>query len=303
MIESNLPKLVVIAGTNASGKSSLAIELARKYNGEIISADSRQIYKGFDLCCGKVTREEMAGVPHYLLDVCEIGDPCSVSDYQKAVYSAIPQILERGHIPFLVGGTGLYISSVVYGYEFKKEDIDLEYRRELENKPLNELQRMLPEEAIAYLNGNVSEINNKRRVIRLLERSRNGEELAVRNHPRFETLQLGVTWERELLGRRIDQRLSRRIEQGMIEEVRQYLDAGYPAERLLGLGLEYRYITWYITGKYASFSEFYDDLSLAIKKFAKRQISWFKRDKRIHWLNMEQDSFAQACRLIDSFLA
>lgn len=302
MCRNDLPKIIVIAGTNASGKSSLAIELAQKYNGEIISADSRQIYKGFDLCCGKVTKEEMAIVPHHLLDICNVEDSYSVSDYQKEVYSIIPQILERGHIPFLVGGTGLYISAVVYGYEFKEENIDLEFRRELEIVPLEELQKMLPDEAAEYLNGNTSDINNKRRIIRLLEKSKNGEELEPSNHPRFAALQLGVTWEKELLNRRIDERLRKRISQGMIEEVRKYLYAGNSAERLYNLGLEYRYITWYINGKYASFQDFYKDLSQAIKKFAKRQITWFKRDKTIHWLDMEQDSVAQACGWIDSFL-
>lgn len=302
MYRNDLPKIIVIAGTNASGKSSLAIELAQKYNGEIISADSRQIYKGFDLCCGKVTKEEMAIVPHHLLDICNVEDSYSVSDYQKEVYSIIPQILERGHIPFLVGGTGLYISAIVYGYEFKEENIDLEFRRELEIMPLEELQKMLSDEAVEYLNGNTSDINNKRRIIRLLERSKNGEELGSSNHPRFASLQLGVTWEKELLNRRIDERLRKRISQGMIEEVRKYLYAGNSAERLYNLGLEYRYITWYINGKYASFQDFYKDLSQAIKKFAKRQITWFKRDKTIHWLDMEQDSVAQACGWIDSFL-
>lgn len=302
MCRNDFPKIIVIAGTNASGKSSLAIELAQKYNGEIISADSRQIYKGFDLCCGKVTKEEMAIVPHHLLDICNVEDSYSVSDYQKDVYSIIPQILERGHIPFLVGGTGLYISAVVYGYEFKEENIDLEFRRELEIMPLEELQKMLSEEAVEYLNGNTSDINNKRRIIRLLEKSKNGEELEPSNHPRFAALQLGVTWEKELLNRRIDERLRKRINQGMIEEVRKYLHAGNSAEHLYNLGLEYRYITWYINGKYASFQDFYKDLSQAIKKFAKRQITWFKRDKTIHWLDMEQDSVAQACGWINSFL-
>ena len=298
-----LPKIIVIAGTNASGKSKLAIELAKKYNGEIISADSRQIYKGFDLCCGKVTKEERKMVPHHLLDICDIGDPYSVVDYQNAAYSMIAETLARGHIPFLVGGTGLYISSVVHGYEFKEEIIDLEYRKELEAKPLAELQQMLPDKALAYLNGNTSDMNNKRRIIRLLERIKSGEELEVCNHPRFDALQLGVTWEKEVLHRRIDERLKKRIAQGMIGEVRQYLDAGNPMEYLYSLGLEYRYIAWYLTGKYSSFEEFCDDLSQAIKKFAKRQITWFKRDVSIQWLDMEHDSFAQACGLIDAFLA
>lgn len=301
MCKCDLPKIIVIAGTNASGKSALGIELAKKYSGEIISADSRQIYKGFDLCCGKVTKEEQAAVPHHLLDICEIGDSYSVTDYQKKVYSLVPQIIAQGHIPFIVGGTGLYISSVVNGYEFKDENLDLDFRKELETKSLEDLQKMLPPKAISYLNGNVSDMNNKRRIIRLLERIRNGEDLAAHNQPRFSALQLGVTWEKELLNKRIDERLRNRIDQGMIEEVRQYLDAGHPPEWLCNLGLEYRYITWYVIGKYSSFEEFYNDLSLAIKKFAKRQITWFKRDRSIHWLDMEHDAFAQACELIESF--
>ena len=112
MKDINLPKVIVIAGPNASGKSSLAIELAKRYNGEILSADSRQVYKGFDLCSGKVTKEEMEIIPHHMINICNVGDDYSVSEYQKAVYELIPQIVSRGHIPLLVGGTGLYISSI-----------------------------------------------------------------------------------------------------------------------------------------------------------------------------------------------
>ena len=137
-MKSNLSKIIVIAGTNASGKSSLAIDLAKKYGGEIVSADSRQVYRGFDLCSGKVTKEEQDQVPHHLLDVCDIEEPYSVADYQKAAYEVIDQILQRGHIPFLVGGTGLYISSVVRGYDFQEETIDAAYRNELEKKSLEE---------------------------------------------------------------------------------------------------------------------------------------------------------------------
>jgi len=301
MDKNNLPKIIVIAGTNASGKSALGIELAQKYNGEIISADSRQIYEGFDLCCGKVTQEERELVPHHLLDVCRIGEPYSVSDYQKEVYSIIPDILQRGRIPFLVGGTGLYISAIVNGYEFKEEDFDPTFRAELEAKSLDELWQMLPPEA-AYLKNNPSDANNKRRIIRTLERIRNGEDLQAHNQPRFQALQLGVSWDRETLNRRIDKRLALRIKQGMLEEVQQYLDAGGNPEYLYKLGLEYRYIAWYATGKYASFENFYEELSHAIKQFAKRQITWFKRDSSIRWLDMQRGGIAQASQLIDAFL-
>lgn len=302
MDKKDLPKIIVIAGTNASGKSALGIELAKKYHGEIISADSRQIYEGFDLCCGKVTKEEREAVPHHLLDVCRIGEPYSAADYQKDVYAVVPQIIQRGHIPFIIGGTGLYISSVVHGYTFKEEAFDAEFRKELERKSLEELQGMLPANGLAYLRNNPSDVNNKRRVIRALERIRNGEDLCPHNHPRFSALQLGVRWEKEILDHRIDERLSLRLDQGMLEEVRQYLSAGGNPEHLYRLGLEYRYITWYLSGKYDSFETFHHELSHAIKQFAKRQVTWFKRDQSIHWLDMQSDSLIQASQLIDAFL-
>ena len=300
-MKSNLSKIIVIAGTNASGKSSLAIDLAKKYGGEIVSADSRQVYRGFDLCSGKVTKEEQDQVPHHLLDVCDIEEPYSVADYQNAAYEVIDQILQRGHIPFLVGGTGLYISSVVRGYDFQEETIDAAYRNELEKKSLEELQDMLSEEAKEVVGENNSDRNNKRRLIRLLEKTRNGEKLTAHNSPRYKTLQLGVTWEKGILHRRIDERLKKRLDQGMIDEVQSYLAAGNSPKYLYRLGLEYRCIADYLEGKYSSFEEFYDHLSQAIKRFAKRQMTWFRRDTEIHWLDMEQEYFDEACELLDGF--
>lgn len=302
MRDMNLPKVIVIAGPNASGKSSLAIELAKRYNGEILSADSRQVYKGFDLCSGKVTKEEMEIIPHHMINICNVGDGYSVSEYQKAVYELIPQIVSRGHIPLLVGGTGLYISSVVYGYQFEKELQDPEFRKELEEKSVEELQKMLPREALEYFNGNRSDLYNKRRLIRVLERLRSGEKLEQRNQPIFNTLQLGVRWKKEILHQRIEERLRDRLNKGMVEEVWNYLNDGFPPDELYRLGLEYRYISRYVEGKYTSFDEFYQDLLQAIKRFAKRQMIWFKRDKTIHWLDMENDGLAQASMLIASFL-
>lgn len=238
-----------------------------------------------------------------MIDIRNVGEAYSVSEYQKTVYELIPQIVSRSHIPFLVGGTGLYISSVVYGYQFEKELQDPEFRKELEEKSVEELQNMLPREALEYFNGNRSDLHNKRRLIRVLERLRNGEKLEQKNHLTFNPLQLGVRWEKEILHRRIEERLRDRLDKGMVEEVRNYLNDGFPPDELYRLGLEYRYISWYVEGKYASFDEFYQDLLQAIKRFAKRQMIWFKRDKTIHWLDMENDGLAQASVLIDSFLA
>lgn len=297
------PKLIVIAGANASGKSSLGITLARKYGGEIISADSRQIYAGFDLCCGKVAGQEREAVAHHLLDVRQVGEPYSAADYQRDVYALVPQIVERGHVPFLVGGTGLYLSAVVYGYSFKDETLDPAFRREMEEKSLEELLAMLPDQGVAHLRDRPADAANKRRVIRILERLRNGEDLLPHNQPRFSALQLGVRWEKADLERRIDERLARRLDQGMVEEVAQYLRTGGDPEQLRRLGLEYRYITDYLTGQYDSYEAFCQELSHAIKQFAKRQATWFRRDASIQWLDMYHDPAAQASALIDAFLS
>lgn len=303
MTSQKLPKIIVIIGTNASGKSSLGIKLAQQYDGEIISADSRQVYKGFDLCCGKVDETEQRLVKHYMLDICDIGENYSVSDYQQQVYDIIPKILAKNKVPFIVGGTGLYISSLVYGYEFLKEDRDDSYRFELEAKTLQELQSMLPIEGTEILRNNNSDYNNKRRVIRALEKIKYGDKLFSENVSRYDTLQLGITWPKEILDKRIEDRLSLRVEQGMIDEVKQYIEAGNNPDYLLKLGLEYRYITWYVQGKYSSYDEFYDNMARAIKRFAKKQLAWFKRDKSIHWLNMEGEYFVEASSLIDAFLS
>ena len=203
-----------------------------------------RLYKGFDLCSGKVTEEERKLVPHHLLDICDIGEKYSVFDYQKAAYDTIAQISERGRVPFLVGGTGLYIASVVQGYVFRQEAFDPDLRSELEAKSLDELwgnaarrrksafERLGQKEQAAYHTA--------------IGKKQMGEERASRNQPLFSALQLGVTWPREILYRRIEKRLKMRLEQGMIEEVRRYLESGGPMERLCELGLEYRHIAWYL---------------------------------------------------------
>ena len=295
--------VIVIAGTNASGKSSLGIDLATKYNGEIISADSRQIFSGFDLCCGKVNSDEQKIVPHHMIDICNIGDTFSVADYQREVYVLVPQIIKRGKLPFIVGGTGLYIDAVVNGYDFPNETLDQEYRTVLNTKSISELQQMLSDYAKTFIQNNYSDYNNKRRLIRLIEKEKNGSSLSVNNNPLYDTLQIGVTWPRNFLDERIDARLKARILQGMIEEVREYLESGGKPEYLYNLGLEYKYIAWFIEGKYPTADAFFQELSTAIKRFSKQQLKWFKRNKAMHWVNMEGDYFSESCSLIDAFLS
>lgn len=294
-----LPKLIVIAGTNASGKSGLGIELAARYGGEIVSADSRQVFRGLDLGSGKITPEETRGVVHHLIDVVDAGAFYSMADFQKQAYEAIDGIIARGKTPFLVGGTGLYVDSVADGYVLSNRMPDLAYRDELETRSTEELYLMLRQ----CVPDTDVDRHNRNRVMRILEKIHDGDDVAPSREPRYDTLRLGVTWDRETLRRRIDERLDRRLEQGMIEEVKQLLDSGVSETFMLKLGLEYRFITRYLKGEFGSLEEMKEQLSTAIKQFAKRQMTWFRRDPAIHWLDMTADPVKQACGLIDAFLA
>lgn len=294
-----LPKLIVIAGTNASGKSGLGVELAQKYGGEIVSADSRQVFRGLDLGSGKIAPEETRGVPHHLIDVCEAGDFFSMADFQRMAYRAIDGILARGKTPFLVGGTGLYVASVADGYVLSDRMTDLAYREELEKLSTDELYAML----LRALPDTDVERRNRNRVMRLLEKLHDGDDAAPGRAPKYQTLRLGVTWDRDTLRKRIDQRLDRRLDEGMIDEVKGLLDRGVSQTFLYKLGLEYRFITQYLTGEIASEAEMKALLATAIKQFAKRQMTWFRRDTSIHWLDMTADPVQEACALIDAFLA
>ena len=293
-----LPKLIAVVGTNASGKSGLGVTLAERYGGEIVSADSRQVFRGLDLGSGKITPAETRGVPHHLIDVCEPGDFFSMHDFQRLAYEAIDGILARGRLPFLVGGTGLYVASVTEGYVMSDAAPDLEYRDHLETFSTPELYDMLVK-AVPDID---IERNNRNRVMRVLEKLHAGDDHVPHNNPRYDTLKLGVTWDRETLRARIDARLERRLEQGMVEEVRGLMDQGVSTAFLYKLGLEYRFIAQYLTGEIPRYEDMVEQLGNAIKKFAKRQMTWFRRDRDILWLDMTGDPVAQAGEAIDRFI-
>jgi len=288
----------VIEGTNASGKSSLGIELAGRFGGEIVSADSRQVYRRMDLGSGKVTAEEMKGVPHHLLDVCEPGEFFSMADFQRLAYTAIDGILSRGAVPFLVGGTGLYVDAVADGYELSDKSPDHDLRAHLETFDTPALYEMLKER----LPDTEIDPRNRHRVMRTLERLEADDYRPGRKNPRYELLKFGVTWPREILKQRIDERLERRLQEGMADEVRAMLEDGVSEEFLVKLGLEYKYLTWYLTGK-IGYGQMVEELGNAIKKFAKRQMTWFRRDPRIIWLDMQKDPVNEAAAHIEPFLA
>lgn len=295
---SSLPKVIAVVGTNASGKSALGIELAKKYNAEIISADSRQVFRGLNLGSGKVTPEEMQGIAHHLIDVREPNEFFSMADFQKMSYAAIEDIRARGRLPMIVGGTGLYVDSVLDGYLLSDREPDLAYRAELEKLTTPQLYEML----VSLVPDVQVEKNNRNRVMRMIERIHDGDTAVPGKEKRCESLRLGVSWPRDVLAKRIDERLERRLEEGMIEEVQSLIDHGAAKEFLLGLGLEYRFITQYLTGEIPDKDKMLALLATAIKQFAKRQMTWFRRNPDIVWLDMQGDFFAQACEAMDAFL-
>ena len=291
-------KLVSIVGTTASGKSSLGIELAEHYGTEIVSADSRQVYRHLDLGTGKVTPEEMARVKHHLIDILDLNAPFSMAEFQPLAYVAIDDISSRGMLPLLVGGTGLYTRSVVEGYNLVDVPPNDELRDTLSKKSAAELRSILASYGVTEIAGEVSE----RRMIRMIEKLSAGVSAESESTPRYDVLQLGMTFDRDILYHRIGERLDDRIKQGMIEEVENIVKMGATPEFLEKLGLEYRYTYRYISGQYRSFEDYRAELYKEICHFAKRQMTWFKKEKSIIWLDTSKDTFDEARELIDRFM-
>ena len=290
--------VICLAGPTGCGKTAAALALAEALGGEVINADSRQVYSDFPLITAQPSPEEQACCPHHLYGFLPTEQKISAGRWADQAVAEAKAVLARGHVPLLVGGTGLYVDSVADGYELSNRMPDLAYRAELEKRTTEELYAML----VKAVPDVEVERRNRNRVMRLLEKLHDGDDIVPGRNPRYETLRLGVTWDRDTLRRRIDERLDRRLNEGMVEEVRGLLDRGVSEEFLLKLGLEYRFITQYLTGRIATLEEMRDLLSTAIKQFAKRQMTWFRRDQAIHWLDMTADPAAQACALIDGFL-
>jgi tRNA dimethylallyltransferase len=295
--------LVVILGPTASGKSALAIALAQHFHGEIVSADSRQVYRGMDIGTAKVTPQERLLVPHHLLDVVDPQQIYTVSQYQQQAVEAIDDILARGYQPFLVGGSPHYIQAVVDHLDLPRVPPDYALRAQLETQPLAELVAQLEE--IDPHSAATIDRNNPRRVIRALEvclisgkpySQQRGIAMAL-----YHCLLLGISWPRDILYRRIDTRVEERMQQGMVQEVRDLLERGISHERLESFGLEYRFISRWLKGEFASEAEMVTRLKYAIHDFTRRQLTWFRKDKRIVWL--EGNDIEQARRDVEMFLA
>jgi len=297
-----LPKLVVVLGPTASGKSGLGISLAQRFDGEIVSADSRQVYRGLDIGTAKITPEEQLLVPHYVLDVADPRQVYTVAQFQRDAIAAINDILEREHQPFLVGGSPHYIQAVVDNLDIPRIEPQPELRAQLENHPLPELLTQL--EQLDPQSAATIDRNNPRRVIRALEVNLiSGKPFSQQRNmakPLYRSLLLGIEWPREVLYRRIDARVDERMRQGMVHEVQKLLDEEVSHERLEALGLEYRYISRLLRGEFRDEHEMVERLKYAIHDFTRRQLTWYRKDKRIVWI--EGEDGGRAKEIVRTFL-
>jgi len=297
-----MQKLIVILGTNASGKSDLGIRLANRFGGEIVSVDSRQVYRGLDLGSGKITADQAGTVKHHLIDIADVSEYFSLAQYQRAAFAAIDSISGAGKLPLLVGGTGLYISAIVEGYQLVDVPPNDLLRTELEALPLAQLVERLERSDLDAASR--IDKSNRRRLIRAIEIASVGltNSAARKSFPRYNCLQLGLTWPREILEARIENRLKERLANGMIDEVAGLRSRGVSDLRLEKLGLEYRYITRYLRGDLGTLDDLCLQLGIAIRQFAKGQLTWFKRDRRIIWLDPFGNYFQEACDRIQAQL-
>ena len=303
--------MITILGPTASGKTSLAAALASHINGmdssmwsgdthgaEIISADSRQVYRGMDIGTGKDLEDYTVGgklIPYHLIDICDAGTKYNLFQYQQDFYDVYQDITHRGVLPILCGGTGLYIESVLKGYHLSPVPQNPALRSSLEGKTLEELTDLLVD--LKAKNGsnmhNRTDVDTAQRAIRAIEIETYNLEhpMPERELPAVDSLVIGVSIDRDARRDKITRRLKQRLENGMVEEIKGLLDRGIPAENLLYYGLEYKFITEYVIGK-TSYEEMLRGLEIAIHQFAKRQMTWFRGMERrgftIHWIDALQ---------------
>lgn len=291
-------KLIVIVGPTSSGKTDLSIRLAKKFGAEIISADSRQAYKGMNIGTGKVTKKEMQGVPHHLLDVVSPKTRFDVTKYRKLALKAIEKIQKKNKIPILVGGTGFYIQAVIDGIIIPPVKPDWKLRKKLEKKTAPELFKMLKK--LDFHRAKTIEKDNKRRLIRALEiiiKTKKPVPKLKKQPLKADILILGIKKDQKELKKLIEKRLLKRLKQGMLAEVKKLHKQGVSWKRLEEFGLEYRYLALYLQNKLSK-QEMIEKLQKEIEHYAKRQMTWFKRDSRIKWIK----TYDKAKILVKDFL-
>lgn len=294
-----LPKVLVIVGPTASGKSDLAVKLARQFNGEVISADSRQVYKGFDLTSGKITKSEMRGIPHYMLSVTSPKKTYSVDFYKKEAEKYLRDILNRKKLPVIAGGSGLYIDSLVFDKKLPDVPPNIILRKKLEklsNERLFDLLMKLDKRRAREI-----DISNPRRMIRSIEIARalgKVPHLASGTPSAYNALWIGLNPSFDKLRSNISDRIKIRIKKGMVAEVKNLHKEGLSFKKLEKFGLEFKYVSLYLQNKITK-KEMIHSIKGDSLKYAKRQMTWFKRNKEIHWLTSPQDSTKLVKRFLD----
>ena len=282
--------LITILGPTASGKTSIAAALALKMNTEIISGDSRQIYRRMDIGTGKDLADYSIGgkqIPYHLIDIVEPGYKYNVFEYQRDFLKAYNDIKSRQLLPILCGGTGMYIESVLKGYRLLPVPENKELRTRLEGKSLTELTDLLKQYKTLH---NTTDVDTAKRAIRAIEIEEYylRQDVSERSFPKISSLIIGVDIDRELRREKISRRLKQRLDEGMVDEIKALIDGGIAPEDLIYYGLEYKFVTQYVIGE-LTFDEMYHQLETAIHQFAKRQMTWFRGMERrgfhIHWLD------------------
>lgn len=289
-------KVVVICGPTASGKTALSIELAKRVNGEIVSCDSMQIYKEMDIGTAKPTREEMQGIKHYLIDFVSPEERYSVADYKIDAKKAINEIIEKGKTPIIVGGTGLYVDSLIYEIEYPNIEFDENYRKELERQveengleKLYEKAKEIDPEAIKKISP-----NDQKRILRILEiyhatgkNKTEQEKESRKKEVEYDYKVYALDWERSRLYERINKRVDIMIENGLIEEVKNIYNK-YEKFPTAMQGLGYKEVVEYLEGKTTK-EEMIDKIKQETRRYAKRQLTWFRKNKQTIWLNAEEE--------------
>jgi tRNA dimethylallyltransferase len=298
-------KLLVIVGPTASGKSDLAVKLAKKFNGEVISADSRQVYKGLNIATGKITKKEMRGVPHYLLDIADLKRQFTVEKYKRLANKAISDISSRGKLPIICGGTGFYIDAVVNDITFPNVKINRKLREKLIGKSADQLLKILEDIDAArarMMVGNNSERHNLRRIIRAIEIATALKKVPAikKSDKKYDVLFIGLNPLGKELKKRIYNRLIKRLKAGMIAEARRLRARGLSWKRMEELGLEYKYLARFLQRKITK-AEMIEKIYVEDWRYAKRQMTWFKRNKRTIWF--EQANIPAMRKLVFSFLS
>jgi tRNA dimethylallyltransferase len=279
----NQPKIIVILGPTASGKSDVAIQLAREFDGEVISADSRQIYRHMDIGSGKITPEEQEMAKHYMLDIADPMEEWSAGKFKREAEKIIWDILSHGKVPIICGGTGFWIKAIVDNITFPDVKPNPELRKQLEKEPTEKLFKKLknldPKRAVSI------DQHNRPRLIRAIEIATElGNVPEIKSEPKYDALQIAIDWPKEKLHERIKIRLDQRFDEGMIQEVQNLHNKhNVTWERLDDFGLEYRWISRFLRDLISE-NEMKEKLLQEIKNYAKRQMTWFKKDKRIQWM-------------------